>query len=52
MEIIKEYLCEVLNPKETHTYEITLLFKETNQNQDIDRGKTFSGKLQIVNKGM
>ena len=42
----------VLNPKETHTYEITLLFKETNQNQDVDRGKTFSGKLQIVNKGM
>ena len=42
----------VLNPNETHNYELTLLFKETNLNQDIDRNKMFSTKLQIVNKGI
>ena len=41
-----------LRPNETHSYELTILFKETNLNQDIDRNKVFSTKLQIVNKGM
>ena len=42
----------VLKPGETHTYKLTLLFKDTGLNQDVDRGKVFSSRLQIVNKGI
>ena len=42
----------ILKPGETHSYELTLLFKDTGLNQDVDRGKIFSSRLQIVNKGI
>ena len=37
---------------ETHVYTLTVYFKETNKNQDMDRGKEFSSKLEVVNKGI
>ncbi len=36
-------------PGETQTYKITFEFKETNQNQDIDKNKEFYTKLQVHN---
>lgn len=38
-----------LKSKEQHRYQLYFIFEETNKNQDIDQGKTFSGKVQIEN---
>ena len=39
----------VIKPGETHTYLFKLTFKETGTNQDLDKGKNFSTKIQIEN---
>ena len=36
-----------INAGESHTYTLTIKFLSKNENQDDNKGKTFSGKLQI-----
>lgn len=44
-----KYLIEnvEIKPNQTHEYDLSFLFKETNENQDIDKGKIFYAKLKI-----
>ena len=37
-----------INPGEEHNYVLTFEFKDTNTNQDIDKGKMFYTKLQVT----
>ena len=39
----------VIKPGETHTYLFKLMFKDTNENQDTEKGKKFTTKIQIEN---
>ena len=36
--------------KTTYTFKISFEFKNTNVNQDIDKGKTFDAKIKIIVK--
>ena len=36
-----------IDVKETHTYSLTVMYKETNTDQSVDMNKTLSGKIQI-----
>ena len=38
-----------LREDETHTYLFKLMFKDTNENQDTEKGKKFTTKIQIEN---
>ena len=44
-----EYLATniTIGSGDTHTYTLTITFKETNDNQDDNKGATFSGKINI-----
>lgn len=37
-----------LSPKETHTYRLSVKFKETGSNQNANQGKSFTGKIQVT----
>jgi len=37
----------LIQPGQTHTYELTLEFRNTEFNQDIDKGKVFKAKLRV-----
>ena len=39
----------VLKTGETQTYVFKLMFKDTNENQDTEKGKKFTTKIQIEN---
>ena len=47
-----EYLATniTIGSGDTHTYTLTITFKETNDNQDDNKGATFSGKININNE--
>ncbi len=36
-----------INPGDSHVYTLTIKFIETQSNQDYNKGKTFSGKIQL-----
>lgn len=38
----------VLRPGETHTYSLTVKFKETGLDQNANQGKTFNGKIEVT----
>ena len=38
---------QAIEPNETQEYELTILFKETNVNQDDNKGKKFSAKISV-----
>ncbi len=46
-----EYLASniSIDSGKTHTYTLTITFKETNDNQDDNKGATFSGRINIDN---
>lgn len=37
-----------IKPNEQHNYDLNFLFKETGENQDVDKGKTFYAKIKIT----
>lgn len=37
----------VLKPGETHTYSLTVNFKETGSDQNANQGKSFTGKIEV-----
>lgn len=37
----------VLKPGETHTYSLTVKFKETGSDQNANQGKAFTGKIEV-----
>lgn len=37
-----------LKPDETHSYSLTVTFKETGSNQNANQGKSFAGKIEVT----